>query len=134
MEIHAASFPNYWNSESFTNFFSVPGTFAFIAENAATPAAMAVCRVQHEQADLITIAVSPPYRRQGIARLLMRKVMETAVSSGARTLFLDVEEGNQPALALYQGLGFAHLSRRKLYYRQKDGSFTDALVMKCKLA
>lgn len=133
-EIHAASFPTYWNVEAFNDFFSVGGTFALLAEMAGQPVGMAVCRVQHEQADIITIAVVPPWRRRGIARFLMHGVMEKAASLGAGALFLDVEEGNAPALGLYEHLGFTHINRRKLYYRQKDGSFTDALVMTCKLA
>ncbi len=95
---------------------------------------MVVVRVTHEQADIITIAVRPEFRRRGLARELMRQSIEIAKSLGATELFLDVENGNTAALALYDTLGFSQISRRKLYYRQKDGSYTDALVMKCKLA
>jgi ribosomal-protein-alanine N-acetyltransferase len=133
-EIHAEAFANYWNPSDFNDFFATPGTTAIVAESAGRAAGMVVVRVTHEQADIITIAVRPEFRRRGLARELMRQSIEIAKSLGATELFLDVENGNTAALALYDTLGFSQISRRKLYYRQKDGSYTDALVMKCKLA
>jgi [ribosomal protein S18]-alanine N-acetyltransferase len=41
-------------------------------------------------------------------------------------MFLDVAEGNGPAAALYRGLGFAEVGRRRRYY--PDGA--DALVLR----
>lgn len=133
--IHAEAFANYWNTNDFNDFFGVPGTHAIIAQTPDESAVgMVVLRVSHEQSDIITIAVRPPWRRRGLARLLMSQAVEMAKSLGASDMFLDVENGNIPALALYADLGFRQISRRKLYYRQKDGTYTDALVMTCKLA
>ena len=137
-EIHAEAFANYWNPNDFNDFFAISGTTGLLAEaEGATnsfPAGMAVLRVIGDQADIITIAVRPRHRRQGLARALMQHAMDLAIKSGASTMYLDVEEGNIPAIYLYEALGFRQLSRRKLYYRQKDGTYTDALVMTRKLA
>lgn len=127
--IHRACFPHYWNLDAFNDFFSVEGTHALLIEDAA----MVVYRVQHEQADIITIAVLPDHRRQGLAKALMEQALAHIRTLGATTLFLDVEEGNTAATQLYQGLGFKENRRRKLYYRQKDGTYTDALVMSRKV-
>jgi ribosomal-protein-alanine N-acetyltransferase len=131
--IHEECFPNYWNGESFTDFFSVAGTSGYIVSN-PDPVAMIIYRVQHEQADIITLGVRNTHRRRGIARMLVEKALADCRALGAQELFLDVENGNQPALSLYESLGFTFLRRRKLYYRQTDGTYTDALVMTCKLA
>jgi len=133
--IHAECFPRYWNSSEFTDFFSVPGTQAVLAEVAGgKPAGMLVYRLQFEQADILTLAVLPAFRGQGVATQLLAHGLEAVQRYGAQKMFLEVEDGNAAALALYEKAGFSHLSRRKLYYRQKDGSFTDALVMTKKLA
>jgi ribosomal-protein-alanine N-acetyltransferase len=133
--IHAEGFANYWNISDFNDFFSIPCTLAWLAETPeGEPVAMMVLRIVEEQADVITIAVTPQWRNQGLAHALMIKSIERAKQLGAKALFLDVEDGNIPALRLYEGLGFSHINRRKLYYRQKDGSYTDALVMTRKLA
>lgn len=126
--IHIQCFPNYWNSAAFTDFFSVSGTYALLAEGRQTMG-MAVYRVQFEQADILTLAVLPDFRRSGVALTLLEEAIRQAASKGCQKMFLDVEDGNVAAIALYEGFGFVHTARRKLYYRQKNGSFTDALVM-----
>ena len=131
--IHRQCFTNYWNLDAFSDFFTVAGTYALVAES-PFPKGMMVYRMLYEQADIITIAVLPEHRRQGIARMLLAEAIRNATEKGCKHMFLDVEDGNNAAISLYEGFGFRHISRRKLYYRQKDGSFTDALVMKCKLA
>lgn len=131
--IHAECFPNYWDREAFTDFFSVKGTFALLAELGQELVGMVVVRPQHEQADILTLAVRPAWRRGGVARQMLAQALEKAREFGAQELFLEVEEGNQAAIGLYENAGFSHAGRRKLYYRQRDGTYTDALVMRRKL-
>ena len=95
---------------------------------------MIVIRVQHEQADIITLAVRPEFRKRGVARALVEQALCDMKAQGATEIFLDVEDGNLAAIALYEALGFTRQRRRKLYYRQKDGTYTDALVMAKKIA
>lgn len=133
-KIHEECFPTYWNSDAFTGFFSVAGTRALVTDAADGIAGMIVWRVVGEQADIMTLAVLPPYRRQGMARLLVEQALAYAKNAGATTFFLDVEDGNTPAIRLYESYGFTVLRRRKLYYQKPDGSYTDALVMKKKIA
>jgi ribosomal-protein-alanine N-acetyltransferase len=49
---------------------------------------------------------------------------------GIRTVFLEVEENNQPARRLYQRAGFAIVGRRERYYRQAGGEPLNALLMR----
>lgn len=136
--IHEECFPNYWDSRAFTNFFGIEHTRALLVETQMDdrqwiPVAMMVYRAVHEQADIITIAVRPAWRRRHLARKLMARAFAHAKKLGAKAMFLDVEENNAPALLLYGKLGFRQINRRKDYYKQKDGSYTDALVMTCPL-
>ncbi|NBO19423.1 MAG: GNAT family N-acetyltransferase, partial [Proteobacteria bacterium] len=92
-QIHAEAFANYWNVGDFNDFFSIGGTRAWLAETESGEAAgMVVLRVQHEQADIITIAVRRAFRRQGIGRHMASQCIDVARKSGATTLFLDVED------------------------------------------
>ena len=45
-------------------------------------------------------------------------------------LFLEVEEGNAPARALYVKRGFVEVGRRNAYYKKADGSAASAIVMR----
>ncbi len=132
-EIHAECFPRYWNRQAFTDFFTVKDTFAFLVEENKKAIAMMVYRVTFDQADVLTVAVLPAWRRQGIAKMLVEGMLDKCKKLGAKKLFLEVEVGNDSAIKLYENMGFTHISRRKLYYQQLDGSLTDALVMAKKI-
>lgn len=131
--IHEECFPKYWNREAFTNFFEVKNTFAVVAQSADEPAGMMVYRVVAEQADIITLAVRPAFRRARLAAKMLADSLAHSHEIGAKKMFLEVEAGNDAAIKLYENAGFIHLNRRKLYYQQLDGSLTDALVMSKKL-
>ena len=79
--------------------------------------------------DIHTLTVSAEYRRQGIGRGMLEKLITWAMERGAPAIFLEMREGNQEALPLYLTAGFIHISRRENYY----GSGIHALVMKKEL-
>lgn len=126
--IHRECFPNYWNVDAFNDFFAVEGTYALLTEM-PEPVGMIVYRAHGDDVDIMTMAVKPAFQRQGIARELLQKALDHCQSLGAGHLFLDVEDGNLPAISLYEKHGFTEVRRRKNYYRKKDGTCTDALVM-----
>jgi N-acetylglutamate synthase len=52
------------------------------------------------------LVVDPAHRRRGHGGALMAELLEWGAERGATTVWLHVETDNQPALALYGGLGF----------------------------
>ncbi|HEY9468047.1 MAG TPA: GNAT family N-acetyltransferase [Propionibacteriaceae bacterium] len=69
-----------------------------------------------ELADLHRLAVEPLSRHRGIGADLVRAGLEMVRQLGVREVILDVGYGNEPAIALYQQLGFEQLSARQDYY------------------
>jgi ribosomal-protein-alanine N-acetyltransferase len=49
---------------------------------------------------------------------------------GVRTIFLEVEENNRPALSLYKRAGFTVVGRRERYYQEPGGEQLNALLMR----
>ena len=86
-----------------------------------------LCPSGAEDADIQTVAVSAPARRQGLGRALVTALLAEAARRGARRVFLEVRADNPPAQELYRSLGFAEVGVRRGYY-QPDG--VDALVMR----
>ena len=56
------------------------------------------------------VAVSQLYRKRGIARALMTAALEYVREMRGYVVSLHVNQGNQPAIQLYQSLGFKHIS------------------------
>ena len=54
-----------------------------------------------------SIHVAPDHRRRGLALAVMAALVEWGAEQGATTAYLQVLGDNEPALALYDGLGFA---------------------------
>ena len=78
------------------------------------------------EADLMTIAVNPDYRRQGIAKYLIAELENWAKSRGGEAMMLEVDIKNHEAIELYLKLGYQKLNIRKNYY----GYGKDAQIMK----
>jgi [ribosomal protein S18]-alanine N-acetyltransferase len=72
------------------------------------------------------VAVRQNYRRQGIGRALLSRVVTEAERLGVTTAFLEVRQGNLVAQALYEQCGFKAIARRSNYYSNPT---EDAVVM-----
>lgn len=73
-----------------------------------------------------TIGVDPAYQRRGIGGRLMAELLRIADRYHA-PIFLEVRTDNEPAITLYENLGFQRLGVRRNYY-QPSGA--DAYTMK----
>ena len=51
------------------------------------------------------LAVAEPHRRQGIATALIRELQRAAAELGAWVIYVQADHGDDPAIALYTGLG-----------------------------
>ncbi len=69
------------------------------------------------EADVMNVAVSPEYRRQGIAQRLIEALVAGLKRKEITSLSLEVRASNEPAIALYNKLGFVQVGRRPNYYR-----------------
>ena len=78
------------------------------------------------EADILTVAVLPDFRRQGIAREFMRQIEQWSKERGASAMMLEVEQSNSAAIELYTSLGYMKISVRMDYY----GPDQDAFVMR----
>ena len=81
--------------------------------------------------DMMNIAVNPGYRRKGIAEALVMALVQELKARGSICLLLEVRVSNQPAISLYEKLGFLQVGRRKNYYRNPR---EDALILRKEIA
>ncbi len=80
--------------------------------------------------DIHNIAVHADFRRQGIARLMLRKIVDEAKRQSITRVVLEVRKSNLPAQQLYEVMGFSTSGIRKGYYSDNG---EDALAMTLEL-
>jgi len=126
---HASAFEAPWPPEAFSALMGTPGVFALAAVDNA-PVGLILMRAIAGEAEVLTLAVEPSHRRQGVARALLEAALDLAAAAEAETCFLEVAADNAAALALYRAAGFEQAGHRGGYYRRPEGEAVDALVLR----
>lgn len=90
-----------------------------------------LCWFVADEVHIVNLAVHARQRRRGIGRHLMNTVCDEGLRRGASIATLEVRFHNQPAIALYESLGFRNVAIRRAYYADNG---EDALVMLKELA
>ncbi|MFF5876111.1 GNAT family N-acetyltransferase [Streptomyces californicus] len=82
--------------------------FATVAAgDGGAPDAIGRCVVDGRWAGFMAVEVAPERRRRGLATTVMTALARRALDEGASAAWLQVEEENEGARALYDGMGFA---------------------------
>ncbi|BBM00661.1 ribosomal protein S18-alanine N-acetyltransferase [Microbulbifer sp. GL-2] len=81
-----------------------------------------------DEAEILDVAVSPSWRRRGLAENLLKGLV-TELSADTQRLLLEVRSSNLAALSLYRKLGFSEDGLRKNYYPAENGCREDAVLM-----
>ena len=71
-----------------------------------------------DETDVMNVAVHPDYCRRGIAESLIECLIRELKNRGSHALMLEVRDSNEPAIALYEKLGFRQVGLRKNYYQK----------------
>ena len=76
------------------------------------------------EAEILTLAVSPTERRNGLASFLLTKFMTKMKQVKVERIILEVDQNNKPALNLYKNFSFKKISERKAYYQPNLNTFS----------
>lgn len=79
------------------------------------------------ESDVMNVAVHPDHRRKGVAEALVLALAKDLKERDNVCLTLEVRVSNEPAIALYEKLGFTQVGRRPNYYRNPR---EDALILR----
>lgn len=136
--IHAHAFRHGWPATEMEALLADPTVTVVVAREGRTafhrrPVGFIMVRAAADEAEVLTIAVDPSRRGRGIGRHLMDEMIRRLYFMRVGSLFLEVDEGNAPALMLYRRLGFKTVGQRRNYYGQSSGPAANALVMRADL-
>ncbi len=131
MEIERLSFASPWARQVFLEEFD--RDFAHLEVMRAGTNGQVVAFINywvvHDEIHVLNVATHPDWRRQGLARALIKHVLRSARVLGSQLVTLEVRRSNHAAIALYTMLGFLPVGTRPRYYENDE----DAIVMVLKL-
>ena len=132
--MHNVCFVDPWSESGFVESLTAAGTWGLIAVannslvpsgGESGPAGMVMWRAIADEAEILTIAVLPPWRRQGLGERMLVAALTAIDQAGIQSVFLEVAENNPAGQHLYKKHGFTQVGRRSGYYKT-----VDALVMR----
>ena len=144
--LHARSMdvPGPWSVRDFSDLLASPGVLLVAPpqdrrtqcgqrpdETSARFHGFALGRSAAGEAELLTIAVDPGRRRQGIGSACCTAFEAEAKSRGAVRAFLEVVATNEAAHRLNLASGWSRHGCRKAYYRTPTGRADAILMHKC---
>ena len=129
VSISATFPPNPWSKKMFIEEMHHPNASCYVMTtgkpSGVSPVGFICFRNVGEESELLNIGVHPKSRGCGIGKKLMAFYMEECRQRGVKTLYLEVDPENLPAVHLYQSLSYRKDGVRRKFYQ---GRF-DALLM-----
>lgn len=129
-----------WNIRQITDALAMPSTRGLVIdghgeiigddspiESSPSAAGFVLTRQAADEEELLLIAVSPDFRQRGLGEGLIRTLFAQARSRGTTRIFLEMRRGN-PAIHLYEKVGFKPIGERANYYRLANGERVDAIT------
>jgi ribosomal-protein-alanine N-acetyltransferase len=129
-QLHAGAFNRGWSEQEFEQLLT---DRMIVADRAAIERAtigFIVSRRAADEAEILSVAVARARRGRGLARRLLDLHLRRLAGLGVRTVFLEVDEDNNPARRLYVRAGFHEVGRRPAYYAAGNGNAAAALVLR----
>lgn len=124
--LETSSFSDPWSEAQLAAVIDLPGGFGLIAEQDEEIVGHLLGRVVVDQGEILSVAVAPRWRRQGIAGTLLDQAMGDLARRQVTSVWLEVRVGNSGARALYASRGFTPRGHRLRYYSDPT---EDALIM-----
>lgn len=82
-----------------------------------------------DEVNIMNIVVRKDKRNQKIGSKLLEEIFRIAKQLNAKTITLEVNENNAPAIKLYQKYGFQQMGLRKKYYNHTDSALILGTVL-----
>lgn len=124
--VERRSYRTPWSRTMFQGEITRPGSRCYGAFDGKTLVGYLIVSKYTDAWHIMNVAVDEPYRRRGVARLMLETLLRETSQDGTRGHTLEVRVSNHGAIRLYEELGFRPSGMRRGYYTDDR---EDALVM-----
>jgi len=126
LEIEKKSFASPWDVQTFISTMGDSRHISLVAVEKGLVIGYCFAISLTNMLHILNLAIHPGHKRKGIARKLLYEVISAEKKKGKMYAVLEVRKSNLPAMALYEGMGFIHVSIWHNYYTDTN---EDANVM-----
>jgi [ribosomal protein S18]-alanine N-acetyltransferase len=126
LEIEKVTNTAPWSERSFRNEITNPHAIFLTAIHNGKVVGYGGVWMVVDEAHVTTVAIEESLRGQGAGKRLMVELLKRAKDKGMTCSTLEVRASNEPAIKLYEKLGYDSTARRKAYYPDNK---EDAVVM-----
>ena len=116
-----------WAKKDFNSFISNQNNIFILSH--PKPVGYLKARVTRDEMEIISILIDKKFRKMGIGKSLLNKLLNFAFKKKIQNIFLEVSVENIIAINLYEKFNFVKVGKRKNYYFQ-NGKYIDADIMK----
>ncbi len=133
VHINLTTLPENYSSSFYLNhFYQYPNSF-LVADLEGQAVGYAMCRTEYglsnvkfgfcHKGHIISVAVLPEHRKKGLGQALMDQAMAGMKGYGSSEYYLEVRVSNQPAVAMYQKIGYHVAKRLRGYYMDGEDAY-----------
>ena len=115
-----------WSEISVRQSFDNPNFECYLLESDGECLGMISIMRLIDEAEIMRVIVLRKVRLQGIAQKMFTKLIDTLRAGNVKSIFLEVNNFNYPAISLYQKIGFMQVGIRPDYYEPNQ----DAILMR----
>lgn len=115
-DIEKECFVHPWSQASLQEELKKTGSFFYVATISGKTVGYIGMNTVLDEGYITNVAVLKEYRRKGIAKGLLYKIVDAAIQNNLSFITLEVRRSNTCAISLYSSYGFENVGERKNYY------------------
>ena len=113
-------FDDFWNFEIFKEELANTNSMYLVLKYENEIVSFGGIKFILDEADIMNIVTKKDKRNQGFAKFLLNELITMAKEQNCKTITLEVNENNLPAIKLYKDFKFKEIGKRKNYYKNGD--------------
>lgn len=110
-------FDDFWNFEIFKEELANNNSMYLVLRYENEIVSFCGIKIILDEADIMNIVTKKNKRNQGFAKFLLNELITIAEEQNCKTITLEVDENNLPAIKLYKDFKFKEVGKRKNYYK-----------------
>lgn len=110
-------FDDFWNFEIFKEELANNNSMYLVLRYENEIVSFGGVKIILDEADIMNIITKKNKRNQGFAKFLLNELITIAKEENCKTITLEVDENNLPAIKLYKDFEFKEVGKRKNYYK-----------------